>query len=149
MIKDSENPIYSMNAESFIKEFVKTYKLEDLPENLAIIKTGHGKINSPLMNFSKILNAETPCEYSWFKIRTASIFRKLVIKNDQNSKVSIKELRNVYGTSKNRGCKPTIHVKGSKYVIRLAILKLIGLNLIDEQLKVTEKGKEAVERICV
>ena len=147
MLKDSTNPIFLIKAKQFIQWFIKTQDFPNLPDNLSFVKTGHGRINSPLMNHNKCLNGEEPNNTSWFKIRTASLFRKLVIKTDQNLKTSIGELRNIYGNSKNRGCKPSKHVKGSKYVIGLAIKNLREMGLIDESFKVTQEGQRKVEAI--
>lgn len=152
MIKESNNPIYSINAEKFIEKFIQTNKLPDLPANLAFVKTGHGRQNSPLFvsKFNKETSEASFKENNvWFSVRTASIFRKLVIKFDQKRKISMGELSNIYGNSKNRGCKPSKHVKGSKYVIGLALKNLRDLEFINEGMQVTEKGMKAVDEICL
>lgn len=149
MIKDSENPIYTINPTTFIQQFINndSFKLTTVPDNLTFVKTGHGRQNSPLAT-SQFVADNLPRETSWFSVRTASLFRKLVIKTDQGRKVSIGELRNIYGNSKNRGCKPSKHVKGSKYVIGLALKNLRDALLINEDLTVTEKGMDLVKSLC-
>merc|ERR1711974_13179 len=148
MIKTSENPIYHTKPENFIQNFITNHQLPVIPLNISIIKTGHGRQNSPLAT-SQFNSEGLSKETSWFNIRTASLFRKLVIKTDQGRNTSIGELRNVYGNSKNRGCKPSKHVKGSKYVIGLAVKNLRELGLIEgEGFKVTERGMELAVSLC-
>lgn len=149
MIKHSENPIHVTTAETFIQKFISNpdLSLTDVPANISIVKTGHGRQNSPLAS-SQFKTDNLKKETAWFNIRTASLFRKLVIKTDQKRGVSIGELRNVYGGSKNRGVRPSKHVKGSKYVIGLAIKNLRDMGLVDQAFGVTEKGMVLAKSLC-
>jgi small subunit ribosomal protein S19e len=90
-----------------LAEYLRSSELLVPPKNVDIIKTGHGKEMPPM-------------DEDWFYKRAASVVRKLCINTIKGctSGVSVPRLSVSYGNIKNRGCRPSKNVRGSKGYLR-------------------------------
>ncbi len=105
-----------------------------LPKDVDIIKTGSGRQDKPM----------SP---TWFYTRMASIVRVAM----KNGAVSVKVCCGRYGNRKNRGVRPTIFARSSKFVNASAIEQLKSIGWLESKENnasvLTDKAKEILSDI--
>ena len=97
-------------ADAFIKacaEFLKRQPKFDVPKWHDIVKTG-------------TLKEYSPYDEDWFFVRSASILRKVYMRNG----VGVGALRRIYGKAKNRGVRPEHFSKAGGAIIRSILQNL-------------------------
>ncbi|MCD6467227.1 MAG: 30S ribosomal protein S19e [Methanomicrobia archaeon] len=86
-----------------------------------------------------------PDQEDWWYIRAASILRKVYI----NGPVGVSRLRTVYGSKKNRGCKPERFRKAGGAIIRRILQQLEEAELVKNETGrvITPKGRSLLDKI--
>ncbi|KAL6121819.1 hypothetical protein NUSPORA_01222 [Nucleospora cyclopteri] len=115
-----------------IAGYLETQQIE-MPKNHELLKTGHGKQQSPQQK-------------NWFYLRMASIARRAMCKD----RLALKTLANRYGNRKDRGVKPHKFAQASKYVIQKAIdnFKLMGwFDFNGQESILTDEAKKILNEI--
>ncbi|ADM12650.1 40S ribosomal protein S19 [Encephalitozoon intestinalis ATCC 50506] len=127
--------IYDVRPEKFneaLKSYLKsTNKVVPIKDH-DIMKTGEGREQAPI-------------DEDWYFTRMASIVRQISIRGT----VTPEYLANKYGSSKNRGCRPSKYV-GAYPEIGISVLEnLKNMGWINDhpQDMLTEKGKTVVKEI--
>lgn len=128
--------VYRVKASPLIEAIKETLKNNDaivLPKDSDVIKTSHGKQQSPE-------------DINWFYVRMASIVRYAMCKGT----VSLKGLARKYSCRKNVGVRPSRHARGSEFVIESAIEQLIKIgwfSFSDRRDILTPAAKEVLGEI--
>jgi len=112
----------------------RTGKIE-VPKWADLVKTG-------------TLKELAPYDPDWFYYRTASIARKVYLRNG----LGVGMLRNLYGGRKSRGTRPHHHGVGSGSIARAALQQLEQLKVVENTVtggrKITKVGQQDLDRIA-
>ncbi len=124
----SVNPVYELSAQEYnikLAEALKSVDAFKAPEWIFFVKSG--------------VSRERPIDDPdfWHK-RSASILRQIY----KNKTVGVNRLRTKYGSSKNRGMRPSRFVRASGKIIR-TILQQADAAGFTEVVKTRAKGKRS------
>jgi len=123
-------PVPLLNA---IVDTLKQNSAITMPKNFDIIKTGHGR-------------EQSPDSLDWFYMRMAAITRQAMLKG----KVSLKGIGYRYGNRKNMGVRPSRAARSSDFVNGSAISELIKIgwfNFENKENILTENAKTVLGEI--
>ncbi|KAI9830303.1 MAG: 40S ribosomal protein S19 [Phylliscum demangeonii] len=131
--------VRDVDAQKFINsyaEFLKRQGKLPIPGWVDTVKTSHAK-------------ELPPQSIDWFYVRAASVARHVYMRKT----VGVGRLRKVHGSQKNRGTRPSHHVKASGSVDRkvLQALEKIGVLEQDEEKggrRITQSGQRDLDRIA-
>merc|ERR1712079_553298 len=88
-----------------------------------------------------------PADDDWFYIRTAAIARQLYIKGT----VGVGRMSVIYGSSANRGFRPSHTHKGNGHIARLAFQELEKMKLVEKAekgRKLSKDGQRDMDRVA-
>lgn len=126
-------------AQDFINAYAaflrRQAKLE-IPGYVEVVKTGISKELPPLE------------AQDWFYKRTASIARHIYLRKD----IGVGRLNKRYGSSKNRGTRPSHHKDASGSVNRRVLQSLEKLDIVEQSenggRRISENGQRDLDRIA-
>merc|ERR1712019_81093 len=126
-----------VSADAFIQEFAAHLKRSgkvELPSWHNIVKTAHFKELAPY-------------DEDWYYIRTASIARKIYLRQ----KTGVGALRKVYGGADRRGTRPSHFTTSSGKIIRQILQDLENMGIAakaDKGRKITDEGQRSLDSIA-
>ncbi len=130
--------VREVSADKFIEKAASELeKMNELkpPEWTSFVKTG-------------IHKERPPTQKNWWWVRSASIMRKLHLKQD----IGVSRLKKIYGGRKNRGVEPEHKYKASGKIIRNILQQLESAGYVKTEKKkgrsLTPKGKKFLNDIA-
>merc|ERR1719428_1910578 len=128
-----------VDAELFIKAFAQHLKRQgrfEMPKWGDLVKTGLGKELAPY-------------DPDWLYVRTASIVRKVYIRNG----TGVGGFRKVYGGQFRRGTMTKVFAKGSGKIVRYILQQLEEMGLVEQEenggRKITKEGQRELDTVAV
>jgi small subunit ribosomal protein S19e len=130
--------VREVSADKFIEKAASELeKMNELkpPEWTSFVKTG-------------IHKERPPTQKNWWWVRSASIMRKLHLKQD----IGVSRLKKIYGGRKNRGVEPEHKYKASGKIIRNILQQLESVGYVKTEKKkgrsLTPKGKKFLNDVA-
>mmetsp|Transcript_42528 Transcript_42528/g.90598 ORF Transcript_42528/g.90598 Transcript_42528/m.90598 type:complete len:159 (+) Transcript_42528:61-537(+) len=131
--------VKDVEASKFITAFAQHLKRQgrfEIPKWADIVKTGKAK-------------ELPPSDPDWLYVRTASMVRKIYIRNG----TGVGGFRKVYGTQNRRGVMTNTFAKGSGKIARYILQQLEEMGLVEQDenggRRITKEGQRELDTVAV